>query len=131
MSNFTNDSTTTLPSDQSVNTLVITAIAVVAAHALALTLFRRRRTFQEKAVVTTTSTRGSPPARSNKNCHTLVPRTSPANAATNAAEVTITLPTWAVDYENSLQNREFTTEEEMMAVAVELSARNIKEETGG
>ena len=45
--------------------------------------------------------------------------------------VTITLPKWAIEYYDSLQDVEFTTDDEMMNVAVELSARNVKYDTGG
>ena len=36
-----------------------------------------------------------------------------------------------MDYFRSLENVEFATDEEMMKVAIELSARNVSEETGG
>jgi len=45
--------------------------------------------------------------------------------------VTISLPSWLVAYEKSLQDKVFRTDEEMMAVAVEISARNVSENTGG
>lgn len=43
----------------------------------------------------------------------------------------MTLPTWAKAYEKELSETVFTTDEEMMAVAVELSHRNVVEKTGG
>ena len=45
--------------------------------------------------------------------------------------VTITLSPWLMAYEKSLQDKIFTTDEEMMAVAIEISARNVSEGTGG
>ena len=48
-----------------------------------------------------------------------------------ATTVSISLPDWAIEYEKSLQGLSFKTEEEMMAVAVYLSKRNIEENTGG
>ena len=45
--------------------------------------------------------------------------------------VKVTLPAWLKDYENSLKNTVFNTDEEMMEVAIEISARNIREQTGG
>ena len=43
----------------------------------------------------------------------------------------ITLPKWAEDYYESLKDTIFTSEEEMMKVAIELSRRNVSENTGG
>jgi tRNA(Arg) A34 adenosine deaminase TadA len=46
--------------------------------------------------------------------------------------VTITLPDWAIDYYESFKDTEFSSsEEEMMKVAVEMSRRNVEENTGG
>jgi tRNA(Arg) A34 adenosine deaminase TadA len=45
--------------------------------------------------------------------------------------VEITLPKWATDYAKSLQDVEFASDEEMMTIAIELSKRNVSEETGG
>ena len=45
--------------------------------------------------------------------------------------VNVSLPEWLYDYETSLENAEFSTDEEMMDVAIEISARNVKEATGG
>lgn len=45
--------------------------------------------------------------------------------------VRITLPDWAVTYYKSLQNVEYHSEDEMMKVAIEMSRRNVKEDTGG
>ena len=41
------------------------------------------------------------------------------------------MPDWAVEYYKSLQNIEYESEEEMMKVAIEMSRRNVKENTGG
>jgi len=49
----------------------------------------------------------------------------------NTITISITLPDWAIEYEKSLQDQVFKTEEEMMAVAIQLSKRNIEEDTGG
>eukprot|EP00934_Nitzschia_sp_Nitz4_P005903 Nitzschia sp. Nitz4//scaffold77_size91520//37293//38154//NITZ4_004887-RA/size91520-processed-gene-0.30-mRNA-1//1//CDS//3329557982//5893//frame0 len=46
-------------------------------------------------------------------------------------EVTVTLPQWTKDYVKKMEEKEFTTDEEMMTVAVELSKHNVIEETGG
>jgi tRNA(Arg) A34 adenosine deaminase TadA len=48
-----------------------------------------------------------------------------------ACRVTITLPEWALDYYESFKDIEFNSEEEMMTVAVEMSRRNVAENTGG
>ena len=45
--------------------------------------------------------------------------------------MTITVPKWLEEYEDSLKDMEFKTDEDMMAVAVELSARNVAHNTGG
>jgi len=45
--------------------------------------------------------------------------------------VSVSLPTWLLAYEASLSDREFGTDEEMMAVAVEISAQNVAHQTGG
>lgn len=45
--------------------------------------------------------------------------------------VTTTLPQWLLEYEESLQGQSFDTDEDRMAVAVEISARNVKHQTGG
>jgi len=45
--------------------------------------------------------------------------------------VTIQLPAWLHAYESTLKDVEFETDEAMMAVAVEISDRNVKEGTGG
>eukprot|EP00538_Stauroneis_constricta_P005019 CAMPEP_0119551450 /NCGR_PEP_ID=MMETSP1352-20130426/4709_1 /TAXON_ID=265584 /ORGANISM="Stauroneis constricta, Strain CCMP1120" /LENGTH=240 /DNA_ID=CAMNT_0007597517 /DNA_START=70 /DNA_END=792 /DNA_ORIENTATION=- len=49
----------------------------------------------------------------------------------NNAKIGITLPTWAIEYEKSLKDINFTTDEERMKVAIELSARNVQNNTGG
>ena len=49
----------------------------------------------------------------------------------SATTISISLPDWAIEYEKSLQGQIFNTEEEMMAVAILLSKRNIEENTGG
>ena len=49
----------------------------------------------------------------------------------NVFRVTITLPDWAIEYQKSLENVEFESEEEMMKVAIEMSRRNVNENTGG
>jgi len=41
------------------------------------------------------------------------------------------LPDWAVDVLSTESQKTFHTDEEMMGLAIELSARNVKEETGG
>ncbi len=41
------------------------------------------------------------------------------------------LPEWVGEYAKTIQNRVFTTPEERMTVAVELSRRNVENETGG
>ncbi|CAJ1888053.1 unnamed protein product [Cylindrotheca closterium] len=46
-------------------------------------------------------------------------------------EVTITLPDWAIEYFNSFDGKVFKSQEEMMAVAVEISKRNVDKDTGG
>ncbi len=45
--------------------------------------------------------------------------------------MTISLPPWLHAYYNSLKDQEFRTDEEMMAVAVEISSRNVVNDTGG
>ena len=45
--------------------------------------------------------------------------------------VTITLPQWAIEYYDELKDKEFKTDEEMMEVAIELSKRNVENDTGG
>lgn len=45
--------------------------------------------------------------------------------------VIIRLPNWLYAYESSLKNVEYESDEDMMAVAVDISARNVKEGTGG
>jgi tRNA(Arg) A34 adenosine deaminase TadA len=45
--------------------------------------------------------------------------------------VIIVLPDWLAGYEKELQDKEFTTDEEMMAIAIELSAKNVAANTGG
>jgi len=40
--------------------------------------------------------------------------------------LTISLPQWLVKYEDSLESTEFQTEEEMMKVAIDISARNVQ-----
>merc|ERR1712048_963275 len=49
----------------------------------------------------------------------------------NEFDVAISLPDWAWTYFNSLQDRTFNSEEEMMEVAVELSRQNVSQNTGG
>lgn len=43
----------------------------------------------------------------------------------------VTLPDWLRQYETTLADKVFETKEEMMAVAVEISAKNVEKETGG
>jgi len=51
---------------------------------------------------------------------------------TRSDSVTFDLPVWAKDYtQGPMLERLFTTDEEMMAIAVELSRRNVEEGTGG
>ena len=45
--------------------------------------------------------------------------------------VTIVLPDWLAGYEKELKDKEFTSDEEMMAIAIELSAKNVAANTGG
>ncbi len=45
--------------------------------------------------------------------------------------VVVTLPKWLENLEKSLVDTEFTSDEEMMALAIELSAKNTEEGTGG
>lgn len=45
--------------------------------------------------------------------------------------VIISLPDWLIDYESAKQGVEFKSKEEMMAVAVEISALNVKHNSGG
>jgi tRNA(Arg) A34 adenosine deaminase TadA len=45
--------------------------------------------------------------------------------------VRVTLPAWLHDYQESLRDKVFTTDEEMMDIAVEISARNVAQDTGG
>eukprot|EP00980_Cylindrotheca_fusiformis_P009316 scaffold2044_cov206-Cylindrotheca_fusiformis.AAC.8 len=46
-------------------------------------------------------------------------------------EVRISLPEWALAYQESLKDTTFSSPEEMMAVAVELSKQNVARKTGG
>lgn len=41
------------------------------------------------------------------------------------------MPSWLIEYEESLQGQNFESDEERMAVAIEISARNVKHQTGG
>jgi tRNA(Arg) A34 adenosine deaminase TadA len=43
----------------------------------------------------------------------------------------ITIPEWARKYRNSFDEKSFTSDEEMMNVAIELSKRNVAHNTGG
>ena len=43
----------------------------------------------------------------------------------------VVLPEWAVKYYHSLNDTEFTSDDEMMKVAIELARRNVAENTGG
>ena len=45
--------------------------------------------------------------------------------------VTISVPDWASAYYESLKDQTFTNQEDMMAIAIELSRRNVDENTGG
>jgi tRNA(Arg) A34 adenosine deaminase TadA len=45
--------------------------------------------------------------------------------------VSISLPAWLSKFYDSLAKKEFRTDEEMMTVAVEISAKNVEYETGG
>jgi len=45
--------------------------------------------------------------------------------------VEISLPLWLYKYEASLKDKEFKTDEEMMEVAIEISAKNVEHDTGG
>lgn len=45
--------------------------------------------------------------------------------------VEITLPAWLHDYFESLADKEYSTDEEMIAVAVDISSQNIAHNTGG
>lgn len=45
--------------------------------------------------------------------------------------VTVELPAWLYAYEQSLKDVEFDSDESMMEVAIEISARNVKEGSGG
>lgn len=103
--------TSALKSIQSMNPLAVAAI--VAAHAVALGVLRQKNGADADAVSKTATTKTK-------------------NNAVNAEDaVAISLPAWALEYERSLQDKVFTTEEEMMTVAIELSARNVRENTGG
>jgi tRNA(Arg) A34 adenosine deaminase TadA len=46
-------------------------------------------------------------------------------------KVTIVLPDWVADFEKELKDKEFATDEKMMAIAIELSAKNVAANTGG
>jgi len=45
--------------------------------------------------------------------------------------VEISLPEWLYKYEASLRGKEFTTDEEMMQVAIDIAAQNVLHGTGG
>lgn len=45
--------------------------------------------------------------------------------------MTIAQPDWVYEKQQSLKNKEFTNDDDMMRVAIELSADNIKRDTGG
>lgn len=45
--------------------------------------------------------------------------------------VMVTLPTWAIASSDDYFSRRYTTDEEMMSLAIHLSDRNISEQTGG
>lgn len=41
------------------------------------------------------------------------------------------MPDWTKEFVESMKEKEFATDEEMMKVAIELSNRNVQEKTGG
>lgn len=45
--------------------------------------------------------------------------------------ITITMPEWTNSFLQSLKDKEFTTDEEMMKVAIDLAKYNVIENTGG
>mmetsp|Transcript_6918 Transcript_6918/g.13048 ORF Transcript_6918/g.13048 Transcript_6918/m.13048 type:complete len:250 (+) Transcript_6918:92-841(+) len=45
--------------------------------------------------------------------------------------IQVTLPEWAVEELSEFSNKEYKTDEEKMALAIHLSARNVAEKTGG
>jgi tRNA(Arg) A34 adenosine deaminase TadA len=46
-------------------------------------------------------------------------------------KVEVSLPSWVAGYEESLKTSSFVTDEDMMLVAVEASAKNVEHGTGG
>ena len=56
---------------------------------------------------------------------------NPFARSPHRCSVEITLPSWLHDYYESLVDTEFTSDEEMVAVAVDISSQNIVHNTGG
>ena len=52
-------------------------------------------------------------------------------AYVRVTRVTITLPAWLIAYEASLSNKEFNSDEEMIQVAIDISAKNVETGSGG
>lgn len=55
----------------------------------------------------------------------------PYSSTSFLSRVTITMPEWTDSYVKMLKNKEYTTDEEMMKVAIDLSRHNVNEGTGG
>lgn len=59
-------------------------------------------------------------------------RKKSSSSSSSSDTVTITLPSWATATSApEIYNKRYTTDEEMMTLAIELSCRNVKEGTGG
>lgn len=117
-------------SDGSLAASAVAMAGVVAAHAFAKNLVRGDSTIDtnttsiKKAQLETKA----PTAANDTGCRHA---NNIKNSNSRSVPINITLPDWAIEYENSLQGKIFKTEEEMMAVAIELSSRNVEEKTGG
>ncbi|KAL3915047.1 MAG: hypothetical protein SGILL_005828 [Bacillariaceae sp.] len=56
---------------------------------------------------------------------------SPSKSCDTTEDVVISLPTWAKEFYDAHKDHEFTTEEEMMKIAIALADKNVHEDTGG
>jgi tRNA(Arg) A34 adenosine deaminase TadA len=75
----------------------------------------------------------------NNNAHSITPTTMTTSshppyietALSYSSSLVINLPPWATEYYNSLSDKEFKTDEEMMKVAIDMAALNVSHDTGG
>ena len=68
--------------------------------------------------------------RSSKQ-HNRVSQDDTSDTISVEGSVMVTLPTWAIASSDDYFSRRYTTDEEMMSLAIHLSDRNISEQTGG